>query len=74
MKRLIKRSLSIGASLVAGLIVVELLFAQVAALQQVGEERIYGLLADIRNYRENEAMESRIAAIEQTVREQNSDG
>ena len=38
MKRLIKRSLSIGASLVAGLIVVELLFAQVAALQQVGEE------------------------------------
>jgi hypothetical protein len=36
-------------------------------------ERPYGLLANLRDYRENEQMESRIAAIEQTVSEQNSD-
>jgi hypothetical protein len=36
-------------------------------------ERPHGLLANLRDYRENEEMESRIAAIEQTVREQNSD-
>jgi len=37
-------------------------------------ERTYSLLANHRDYRENEEMESRIAAIEQIVREQNSDG
>jgi hypothetical protein len=32
--------------------------------------RVYGILADIRNYREAEEMESRIAALEQTARTQ----
>jgi hypothetical protein len=38
MKRLIRKSLSIGASVTAGLILVEFLFAEVAALRHAGEE------------------------------------
>lgn len=38
MKRLIKRSMSIGACVMAGLIIVEFLFTQVATLRQAGEE------------------------------------
>lgn len=35
-------------------------------------ERIYGILADIRKYREAEELESRMAALEQTIRDQNT--
>jgi hypothetical protein len=37
-------------------------------------QTIYGMLADIRNHRETEEMESRIAVLEQTARDRNPDG
>jgi hypothetical protein len=36
-------------------------------------ETIYGILADLRNHKEAEEMESRIAALEQTIRDRNPD-